>query len=240
MGLALMGGCTPRAVPLPDAPAVPARSAEDQERDARSRPELVLPMLQLQPGARVLDFLTGGGYYAELLAAEVGPSGAVLAHNNAAYRKWVGPKVGERFEGRGLAQVELYDRELEALGLASGSLDAILLVNCYHDLYFADADNDWPAVDAHVVMRALVDALRPGGRLVVVDHHAREGTGAGDAQALHRIERAFAVADWERVGLRLVDSTEVPGAEDQRTRSVFEPEVRGRTDRFVLAFERVD
>jgi len=185
-----------------------------------------------------LDFLTGGGYYAEILAAEVGVRGSVLAHNNFAYRKWVGPAIDERFEGRGLEQVEIYDRELDDLGLEPASLDAILLVNSYHDLYFVDAENDWPAVDAHAVMDQLVAALRPGGRLVVVDHQAAEGTGPRAAQGLHRIDRAFAIEDWSARGLELVDSTELAGTDDDRTMSVFDPSVRGKTERFVLAFER--
>lgn len=239
---ALGAGCatpsTPEAPQAPAAVTAPERSAADQKRDATSRPELVLPLLQLTDGARVLDFLTGGGYYAELLAERVGPEGAVLAHNNAAYRKWVGPDIDQRFEGRGLDQVQLYEREFADLELQPASLDAILMVNCYHDLYFADAENDWPAVDAHAVMDQVVEGLRPGGRLVVVDHHARAGTGSADAQALHRIERAFAVADWQGRGLTLVDSTEVPGPDDDRATSVFDPAVRGKTGRFVLAFER--
>lgn len=242
---ALGPGCR-ASVPASTAPPVvpettetlPRRSDADQERDVRSRPETVLPLLKLTPGSRVLDFLTGGGYYAELLAHRVGHEGVVLAHNNFAYRKWVGPKVDERFAGRGLEQVQLYDREFDALGLEPASLDAILLVNSYHDLYFADAENDWPAVDAHAVMDQLVAALRPGGRLVVVDHHASEGTGSTSAQALHRIERDFAVADWQGRGLTLVESAEIPGDRDARDTSVFDPNVRGKTDRFVLAFER--
>ena len=71
----------------------------------------------------------------------------------------------------------------------------------------------------------------------MVDHQAREGTGPGDAQALHRIERAFAVAEWESRGLKLVESTTVDGEDKDWSVFVFAPAVRGRTDRFVLAFE---
>lgn len=216
-----------------------ARSPEDVERDARSRPEVVLPLLRLEEGDVVLDVLTGGGYYSELLAGWVGAGGKVLAHNNAAYRKWVGPNVGERFAGGGLPQVELYDRELDDLGLAPDSVDAILMVNSYHDLYFVDAKNDWPEVDAAAVMHQIVHALAPGGRLVVVDHAAAAGRGKEDAQALHRIERAFAQEDWSSHGLTLVDESDaLVGGQDDATISVFDPSVRGKTDRFVLVFEK--
>ncbi|MGB1277724.1 MAG: hypothetical protein ACPG77_18410, partial [Nannocystaceae bacterium] len=120
----------------------PQRSAEDRKRDARSRPDVVVAMLELKPGEQVLDVLTGGGYYSQILAGVVGSAGRVLAHNNYAYRKWVGPNIEERFAGLGLSQVTLYDRELHSLDLAPGSLDAVLIVAAYHDLYFVDEAND--------------------------------------------------------------------------------------------------
>lgn len=224
------------------APAVldnPQRSAEDRARDPASKPEVILDLLALEPGDRVLDFLTGGGYFAQLLAYVVGPEGRVLAHNNAAYRKWVGPNIGDRFADLGLAQVTLYDRELDSLGLAPDSLDGALMVATYHDLYFVDEENDWPAVDAGAVMADVAAALRPGARLVVVDHMAAEGQGKLDASSLHRIERGFAIDAWQRQGLRLVDSSDaLLGGRDDLTTSVFDPSVRGQTDRFILVFER--
>ncbi len=250
--LPLLGACKPGAPDGAPVEAVPAesdvavedaprgaRSPEDVERDARSKPEVVLPLLRLEEGDVVLDVLTGGGYYSELLAGWVGAGGRVLAHNNAAYRKWVGPNVDERFAGGELPQVELYDRELGDLDLAPGSVNGVLMVNSYHDLYFVDAENDWPEVDAAAVMHQIVHAIAPGGRLVLVDHAAAPGRGKDDAQGLHRIERSFAEQDWTEHGLRLVDESDaLMMGQDDPSLSVFDPKVRGQTDRFVLVFEK--
>ena len=53
----------------------PGRMASDLKRDQRSRPDIVIPMLELQPGDRVADIFAGGGYYSELLASVVGREG---------------------------------------------------------------------------------------------------------------------------------------------------------------------
>lgn len=228
----------PRASEV-DPYADPARSDADRERDAGSRPEQIIPLLALEPGDRVLDFLAGGGYWSQMLGSVVGPDGAVLVHNNGAYRQWVGPGVSERIGALGRPQLQLWDRELDELELEPGSLAAILLVATYHDFYFVDAEHGWPAVDAGAVMDQLVAGLESGGRLVVVDHHAKAGTGSSAAQELHRIDRDFAVSDWEAHGLRLVASSDaLADFEDAREVSVFDPAIRGKTARFVLVFEK--
>ena len=51
------------------------RTAEELERDERSKPETILGLLDLQPGDHAADVLGGGGYYAVLMANVVGPDG---------------------------------------------------------------------------------------------------------------------------------------------------------------------
>lgn len=113
------------------------------------------------------------------------------------------------------------------------------MVATYHDLYFVDEENDWPAVDAGAVMAQVVLGLAPGARLVVVDHMAAAGRGKLDVQSLHRIERSLAIDDWESHGLVLVDSRDaLMSGRDDPSKSIFDPSVRGGTDRFIQVFER--
>ena len=60
----------------------PARSEADRERDLRSRPEVILGMLNIGRGDTVADVFGGGGYYSELIAGVTGPEGEVILHND--------------------------------------------------------------------------------------------------------------------------------------------------------------
>ena len=53
----------------------PDRLVDDLARDGRSKPEVVIPLLNLEPGDRVVDIFGSGGYYSELLATVVGDAG---------------------------------------------------------------------------------------------------------------------------------------------------------------------
>ena len=216
--------------------AQPGRDAKDLERDARDHPAATLGLLGLTRGMRVLDLFSAGGYYAEIAARVVGSDGRVYAHNNRAYLSFAGEALERRLAARPFAQLSRYDREIEALGLA-GEIDAAIVVMAYHDVYWKPEDGGW-TVTREPFMAALWRALRPGGRVLVIDHAAAAGSGSGAAQTLHRIDEAFARADFEHAGFRFRASSDAlrNDAED-RSESVFSEGVRGRTDRFAFVFE---
>lgn len=214
------------------------RAEADRGRDQRDKAGELLALLNLKDGDQVLDVFAGGGYWSELFAAAVGDQGQVLVHNNAAYKKFVGPNVHLRFQAKPLPQVQLYDREVADLGLAAASQDLIFMSLSFHDLYFVDPDS-WPAIDEAAFIGQLKAALKPGGRLVIVDHEALAGTGASAAQTLHRIDRQFVIDRMAHYGLTLqLQSGLLENQTDDLSKSVFDPAVRGKTRRFVLVFSR--
>lgn len=214
------------------------RAEADRSRDQKDKAGELLALLNLKDGAQVLDVFAGGGYWSELFAAAVGDKGRVLVHNNAAYKKFVGPDVHLRFQAKPLPQVQLYDREVGDLGLPAASQDLIFMSLSFHDLYFVDPDT-WPAIDEAAFIGQLTAALKPQGRLVIVDHEALAGTGASAAQTLHRIDRQFVIDTLAKYGLKLhQQSGLLENQSDDLTRGVFDPSVRGKTSRFVLIFSR--
>lgn len=217
----------------------PGRLPGDLERDGRSRPELVIPLLQLKPGDRVADIWAGGGYYSELLASVVGGEGEVLLINNKAYRQFAAKALAARFEGRELDNVTLHDREAEDLDLGTEQLDAAVIIMSYHDLYHVDEPNGWRAIDPAHFLGQIYTALKPGGRFLVVDHVAAPGSGRRDAQDLHRIDVEFAKNDISSRGFTLVESSDaLRNPDDDHSVMVFDPAVRGKTDRFILVFTK--
>src|SRR6185312_15732363 len=84
------------------------------------------------------------------------------------------------------------------------TLDAVVMMKVYHDLYWVSAEDGWPKVDAGSVLDQIVRALKPGGVVLVIDHSAKPGTGSSAAQDLHRIDEAFTQEDFESHGLKRV------------------------------------
>jgi predicted methyltransferase len=218
-----------------DAVDNPARSDADRERDKTSKPAAVLEFFGVQPGTRVLDLFSGGGYYSELLSYTVGPTGQVIAHTNDVYESSTGDEAATRFKGSRLANVSRLTSEIDKLGLEQASLDMILMVLSYHDIYYV-ADY-WPKVDRDQFFKQIRDSLKSGGILAIIDHSAQAGSGKSAAQKLHRIDEVFAKQDIESAGFVFDGASELlRNPDDKRTLGVFDEAIRRNTDRFVYRF----
>jgi predicted methyltransferase len=228
-----------RAADLYDtAVANPARSEDDVKRDALDKPAELLRLAGIKPGMQVADLLAGGGYYSELLSYVVGPKGRVLMLNNAAFDKWGGGWEKRLAENR-LPNVEHRTIDLNNMKLGSQTLDAVLLIKVYHDLYWVDPKGEWPKVDVTRTLDQVVRSLKPGGVLLLVDHSAKRGRGSADASELHRIEETVALKDFRSRGLQLVgESDALRRPEDRRNQNVYQGPAVGKTDRFVMVFRK--
>jgi predicted methyltransferase len=128
--------------------------------------------LGVKAGGRVADIGSGFGYFTFRLAARVGAEGKVFAVDID--REAVN-KVRERKERENLEQVEPILGESADPHLP-GDLDVVLIVDTYHE--FRDYDR---------MMEAVFRALKPGGRLAIIDGEAPEGKPRTDYHRLHRI-----------------------------------------------------
>jgi predicted methyltransferase len=216
-----------------------ARSAADLKRDTLDHPAEVLRLTGVRPGMTVADILAGDGYYSELLSYLVGPQGHVLMINNKAFENWSASGVGPRLANHRLGNVEHRQVELEHMNLGTATLDAVVLVKVYHDLYWVDTGPDWPKVDTARVFDDIARAVKPGGTLLLVDHSAVPGTGNSDAGRLHRIDEAYARHDFESRGFELIAHSDVlRRPEDKRDQISYKEPMLGKTDRFVLVFRK--
>ncbi len=146
LGLALAG---------PGCGALKRFGYEGFGRDAWQQPERVVDALGLEPGDRVADLGAGGGYFTFRLARAVGPQGRVFAvdvdSDMLSY-------LEERSAEEGTPQVEVVRAAPDDAGLAPASVDLVFTVNTYHHL---------PERSAY--FRRLAAALRPAGRVAIVD-----------------------------------------------------------------------
>jgi predicted methyltransferase len=217
------------------------RPAADLTRDALDHPADILRLTGIKPGMKVADVLAGDGYYSELLSYIVGPQGRVFMINNAAFDKWSEPDLDKRLAGNRLNNVTHETLDLNDLKLSPASLDAVLLIKVYHDMYWVDSrpDSPWPKIDVSGVLDQLSKALKPGAVLLLVDHSAKPGHGSSDAGELHRIEEAFAIKDFTAHGFKLAAKSELlRRPDDARNQVSYKGPMVGKTDRFVLVFRK--
>ena len=242
----LISGCGEKTAELPPEPAAsvyaaalnnPLRPGDDKARDASRKPAEVLEFIGIKPGMIVLDMFTGGGWYSEIIAHVVGEDGLVYAHSNEAYKNFVGDALEERFADGRVPQVKILMVENNQLALEENSLDAVMLGLSFHDMYHEDVENGWPLLDGVAFLAELRKGLKPGGVVGIIDHRAAAGAPPETGDSLHRIDPALVVANMEAAGFKLEGESDLlANPDDDLTKIVFAPDVRGNTDRFVMRF----
>ena len=226
-----------------------SRPEGDRARDADRKPTEVLGFFGIEPGMRVVDLQSTGGYYTELLAAIVGPEGRVYAQNNSFVlnRFAEGPLTEriERLNEAGRTNIERIDAELDELKLPD-NLDAALFIRFYHDLFWLPTP-DGDQADRGKFLSQVFGALKPGGVFGVIDHHAEAGSGERDAldprEGLHRIDIELVKKEVLAAGFVLdAESDLLANPGDTRDWNIFADNAarRDKTDRFVLRFVKPD
>ena len=209
------------------------RREEDRARDGNRKPYETMRFFGIAPGLKVAELLTAGGYYAELLARAVGPGGHVYAQNNSyVSQKFAEPELSERLQQPDLGNVTHLVSELEDPKLPEGELDVVLLILGYHDTY-------WMRTDRAAMNAAVFAALKPGGVFGVIDHHSAPGARATQVVNLHRIDEKLVKREILDAGFQLDDESDLlRNADDDHTKTVFDRQVRGKTDQFMLRFRK--
>jgi ubiquinone/menaquinone biosynthesis C-methylase UbiE len=135
---------------------------ESESREVFARRHEIAKKLELGPGIAIADIGAGTGFFTELFAELVGAEGRVYAVE-------VSPgfldHLRQRARDRGSGQIEVVEGGERSVGLEDGSIDVAFLCDTYHHLEYPQA-----------ILASLYRALRPGGRLVVVDFEKIEGT----------------------------------------------------------------
>jgi predicted methyltransferase len=214
------------------------RTDVDRALDDGRHPAALIDFLAIEPGMHVADLGAGGGYTTELLARAVGEGGVVYGQNS----QWLLERFAEKPWTARLARpvnsvVRRVDREFDdpLPPEAKGTLDVVVDVLFYHDTV-------WLKTDRAAMNAAIFDALKPGGRYVIVDHSAKAGAGLTVVETLHRIEESIVVA--EVLGAGFVEDGSAhflknpQDARDWNANPSGSGDKRGTSDRFVLAFKK--
>jgi len=161
---------------------------ERDEREREEAPSRLHEWLAVARGAVVADVGAGTGYHSRRLATAVGPTGRVYA---VELQPELLDRLRERARSEGIEHIEAVLGSAIEPGLSAGCCELILLVDVYHEL-----------AHPYEVMRRLVDALKPGGRLVIIEYRGKDSS--LPIHALHtmteaqlQLEMAVQPIEWE-------------------------------------------
>ena len=128
---------------------------ERPERESEEAPSRAVEALELAPGMVVADIGAGSGYYTVRMASKVGPTGKVFATD---IQVGMLSLLMRRVNSEGINNVVPVQGAVDDPRLAPASIDLALMVDVYHEL-----------AAPQVFVRKLREALKPDGRLVLVE-----------------------------------------------------------------------
>jgi predicted methyltransferase len=216
-----------------DAVDHPGRPDSDREDDDRRKPAEVMAFAGVSAGDIVIEVGAGRGYTTELAARLVGESGKVYAHSLDPARV-----IGNRLPNVITVPAQPSDlaARFAAAGVETGSVDRVLAFFSLHDGYLSDTN------DMQRAYRTLLDCLKSGGELVVLDNSAAAGSELTYTADLHRIDEAFLKADILKAGFEFVsESALLRNPDDDLQSSWFEDtpsRAAGYQDRFAFRFRK--
>lgn len=159
-------------------------------REVYDRREQILAALELRPGLDVADLGAGTGLFTRLIAPGVAPDGIVYAVDISA--TFV-DNVLRTAREQGLQNVRGIVNTDTDTGLAPASVDLIFVSDTYHHLEFPQR-----------MLASMHQALRPGGRLAIIDFRKTPGFSSGWVMNHVRADRATVIREIEAEGYRFV------------------------------------
>src|ERR1700704_3564416 len=135
---------------------------ERSEREEEEAPDVALNVLKIAKGASVADIGAGSGYITVKLAARVGPTGQGFAND---LQPQMLQMLAKRLADRRIANVTLVQGTIDDPKLPPASVDLELMVDVYHEFSQPQA-----------MLRHLREALKPGGRLVLLEYRKEDPT----------------------------------------------------------------
>lgn len=157
---------------------------ERSGREAQEQPQQVVKALGLEPTDVVADIGAGTGYFSFRISPLV-PQGKVLAVD-------IQPEMLEMIDRlkrqRSIANVEPVLGSITNPNLPIASVDLALIVDAYHEFSHP-----------REVMEAVVKALKPGGRVVLVEYRGENPL--VPIKALHKMTQRQVRKEMQAVGL---------------------------------------
>ncbi len=156
---------------------------ERPEREMEENTSQLLKNLAVQPGMTVADIGAGSGYHSALLSKMVG--------NGKVYAVDVEPEMiaylNDRIKLEGTKNILPVLSTEQKVSLPANSIDMMLLVDVYHEFSFP-----------YEMALSMLEALKPGGKLVLVEFRAEDPT--VPIKTIHKMSEQQAVKEFKAAG----------------------------------------
>lgn len=156
---------------------------ERQEREQEENTTQLLKNLAIQPGMVIADIGAGSGYHSTLLSKMVG-NGKVYAVD--VEREMIA-YLNERIKREGKKNIIPVLGSEKQVSLPANSMDMMLLVDVYHEFSFP-----------YEMARSMLEALKPGGKLVLVEFRAEDSN--VPIKTIHKMSQPQAVKEFKAAG----------------------------------------
>ena len=148
-----------------------AQGLADPARDEKQKPVDLIRVMGLQPGMTVADVGTGVGYMLPFLSRRVGPEGKVIAED--IFDDFLSA-AKQHAEDTKLANVTFIKGTDTDPKLPEGGVDVVLALDVYHHFDYPDK-----------MLAGIYKALKPDGKLVVVEYYKRPEAMPGGRAVTH-------------------------------------------------------
>ena len=172
-------------------PAEFVKRFETESREVFSNRQKIVEAAKVMPGSRVADIGAGTGLFTRLFAKAVGTEGKVYAVEIAENFLRHIEKTAKEQE---ISNVETVLATADSANLRANSVDIAFICDTYHHFEFP-----------HKTMASIHRALRPGGRVVVIDFHRIEGVSSDWVMSHVRAGQEVFRKEIESEGFRLID-----------------------------------
>ena len=213
-----------------------ARPQADKDRDANRKPAEMVAFGEVRPGDKVGELIPGGGYMTRILSKAVGPTGKVYVFASQPVAREgqpppAAPVAAITADTANYGNVQVVISNFATIANPE-PLDLVWTSQNYHDMH-----NPGRNLDINAANKAILNALKPGGLYIVLDHQSAKGTEF--SADLHRIDEAKVKAEVLAAGFEFVGSSSVlRNPADDGAKTIFDPGIRGKTDQFILKFKK--
>jgi len=175
--------------------AAVAKGLADPARDESMHPAQLINEMGLKPGMTVVDVGTGVGYMLPFLSKRVGPDGRVIAEDIAPDFLAL---ARQRAETLNLTNVTFVQGTETDPKLPEGQVDEVLALDVYHHFNYPQQ-----------MLAALYKALRPDGKLIVVEYYKRPTAMPGGRALTHiRLDMPDVIKEIEANHFHLLEEKE--------------------------------